>query len=55
MFFIKTAIFSFYSLEANPLISGPKELSNALLRGTVPLLVPELCASVSTNVEIGEI
>ena len=32
-----------------------KELSNALLRSTVALLVPELCASLSKNVEIGQI
>ena len=32
-----------------------KELSNALLRSTVALLVPELCASLSKNVEIDRI
>ena len=32
-----------------------KGLSNALLRSTVALLVPELYASLSKNVEIGQI
>ena len=32
-----------------------KDLSNALLRSTVVFLVPELCASLSKNVEIGHI
>ena len=32
-----------------------KELSNALLRSTVAVLVPELCVSLSKNVEIGQI
>ena len=56
---------SFCSLEAKPLILDRilrlisertlKELSNAFLRITVALLVPELCASLSKNVEIGQI
>ena len=56
---------SFCSLEAKPLILDQiwehisertlKELSNALLRSTVALLVPELCASLSKNVETGQI
>ena len=56
---------SFFSLEAKPLILYQifgqvnertlKELSNALLRNTVALLVAELCASLSKNVEIGHI
>ena len=55
----------FCSLEAKPLILDQiwghvseralKELSNELLRSTVSLLVPELCASLSKNVEIGQI
>ena len=32
-----------------------KELSNALLCGAIAHLVPELCASLSKNVEIGQI
>ena len=32
-----------------------KELSNALLRSAVALLVSELCASLSKNVKIGQI
>ena len=62
----KTCYFwSFCSLEAKPLILDQiwdhiserrlKELSNALSRSTVALLVPELCASLSKNVEIGQI
>ena len=57
--------FSFCSLEAKPLILDQiwghvseralKELSNALLRSTVALLIPELCASLLKNVEIGQI
>ena len=66
IFIAKNGYFwSFCSLEAKPLtldqIWGQigeralKELSNALLRSTVSLLVPELCASLSKNVEIGQI
>ena len=65
-FFSKMIIFcSFCCLEPNPLIVDQiwghaseralKELSNALSRGAVALLVPELCASLSNNVEIGQI
>ena len=56
---------SFYSLEAKPLILDQiwghaikralKELSNALYCGAVALLVPELCADLYKNVEIGQI
>ena len=56
---------SFCSLEAKPLILDQiwghisertfKELSNALLDSTVALLLPELRASLSKNVEIGQI
>ena len=62
-----TTIFGVFalSLEAIPLVlvqicghfnqRALKELSNALLRSTVAFLVPELCASLSKNVEIGQI
>ena len=52
--FVKTAIFSFCSLEAKPLIVGQiwghtseissKELSNALFRCAVAVIILELCA-----------
>ena len=55
----------FCSLEAKPLISNQilehiseitlKDLSNAPLCSIVALLVPELCASLSNYVEIGQI
>ena len=54
---------SLLSLEAKPFILNEigraseralKELLNALLRSTVAHLVPELCASLSKNVEIGQ-
>ena len=60
-----TTFFSYCSLEAKPLILGEtrshrnkralKVLSNAFLSSTVALLGPELCASLSKNVEIGRI
>ena len=67
MFFIETAIISFYSLVAKPLILGQiwghlnerelNELSNVLFCGTVALLVPELYADLpkKKNVEKGQI
>ena len=65
-FFRKNGYFlNFCSLEAKPLIVDQIwwyvseitlwELSNAFLRSTLSLLVPELCASLSENVEIGQI
>ena len=59
--------FSYYSLELNHKSHAKsddtlakeeralKKLSNALLRITVALLVPKLCASLSKNVELGQI
>ena len=56
--FRETAIFSFCSLEAKPLISilssaGLKYLSKAFFRGAAALLVHELmlCAGLSKNVD----
>ena len=55
----------FFSLEAKPLTLDQiwghvsertlKELSNTILHSTVALLVPQLCASLSKNVEIDQI
>ena len=66
-FLKKRLIFLLCSLQAKPLIFGEiwelasktalKELSSALFRGVVFLLVPELCTSLSRkkNAEIGQI
>ena len=60
-----TTTFNFCSLEAKPLILGEirgfgteralEEVSNALFRCAVALLVPELCDGWSKNVEIYDI